>query len=329
MVMIYIDFQGGSHGNFLEFACNKFLAGIDSDELPFNSLGASHNKNYRGDKLFSSGHYFQYREVPFTNSKIISIRIDDGDLLPLSSISLLRAGDLNIDNDCLEIDTYNKFDNIYYRWVLDNIIERFSVNQVKESYDAVKDPSWPDVNSLNDFENLPEWIKTECLEQHNLHLLEISKEHPDCPRWVLREFLKLGFKDPRQAGFMTQQDKMEYDSSNDVFYFPFGAFYDLEWFKKELFAISMWANLDYNDPTELHNEFMKRQPYAQDKKICDDILKRIYKEESFEFPKLDLMKESYLTAHLEMYYDCEFPTYQPIWFKHSDEILKLVKEKQQ
>ena len=326
--MIYIDFQGGSHGNFLEFACNKFLAGISSTkELPFNDHGASHDKDYLGEKTFVAGHYFQYSEVPFTNSKIISIRITADDLLPLSSISLLRAGDLNIDNDLLEVDTYNKFDNVYYRWVLDNIIERFSVDQVKESYDAVKDPSWPEVNSLGDFENLPKWIKTECLEQQNLHLLEVSKEHPDCPRWVLREFLKLGFKDPKQAGFMTQQEKIEYDSSNNVFYFPFGAFYDLEWFKKELFAISVWANLDYNDPSALHAEFMKRQPYAHDKKFCDDILERIYKEESFEFPKLHLMQESYLTAQLEMYYDCEFPVYQPVWFKNSDEILSSITEK--
>jgi hypothetical protein len=67
--------------------------------------------------------------------------------------------------------------------------------------------------------------------------------------------------------------------------------------------------------------------YQIDKKLCDNILERIYKEESFEFPTLDLMKESYLTAHLEMYYNCEFPVYQPVWFKNSEEILSLIKEK--
>jgi hypothetical protein len=324
--MIYIDFQGGQHGNFLEFACNKFLAGIKSDGLPFNSYGASHSKNYLDEKMFKAWHFFQ-EEVQLTNSKIISIRINDDDLLPLSSISLLRAGDFNLDNNGLEIDTYNKLNTPQYRWVLDNIIEKFSANQIHDSYQAVKDPSWPNVDNLKDFSNLPEWIKTECLEQHNLHLLEISSENPDCPRWVLREFFKLGFKEPSRSGFITEQQRMTYDTSNNVFYFPFGCFYDLEWFKKELFAIAMWANLDYQDPTELHTEFMQRQPYANDKTTCDNLLKRIYNNESFALPELDLMKESYLTAQLEMYYDYEFSTYQPVWFKHSDEILTLVDPK--
>ena len=26
--MIHIDFQGGAHGNYLEFVCNKFLASV-------------------------------------------------------------------------------------------------------------------------------------------------------------------------------------------------------------------------------------------------------------------------------------------------------------
>jgi len=42
--MIYIDFQGGAHGNFLEYVCNKFLANVPTDGNPFNSLGASHDK---------------------------------------------------------------------------------------------------------------------------------------------------------------------------------------------------------------------------------------------------------------------------------------------
>ena len=47
---IYIDFIGGSHGNFLEFVCNVFIAKIKTANfLPFNSAGASHNKQYLED----------------------------------------------------------------------------------------------------------------------------------------------------------------------------------------------------------------------------------------------------------------------------------------
>ena len=125
--MIYIDFQGGAHGNYLEFVCNKFLAKVSCDDTPFNIHGASHNKIYYSDKIFSAGHYFDYlgKKTEFEDSKIISIQINYDDLLPLTSISLLRAGDYGIDNEQLEINTYNKWKNPHYQWVLDNLINSF------------------------------------------------------------------------------------------------------------------------------------------------------------------------------------------------------------
>ena len=38
----------------------------------------------------------------------------------------------------------------------------------KHFYDAIKDPSWPDCDTLEEFETLPEHIKKECLEVHDL-----------------------------------------------------------------------------------------------------------------------------------------------------------------
>ena len=88
--MIHIDFQGGAHGNYLEFVCNK-IAGVTVN-TPFNSLGASHSKQYTGIKIFHADHY-SFLHKPFVFNKIISIQIDTDDLLLLQQISLLREGD--------------------------------------------------------------------------------------------------------------------------------------------------------------------------------------------------------------------------------------------
>ena len=61
--MIYIDFQGGAHGNYLEYVCNRFLANIETNASPFDSLGASHIKKYATPKQFSAWHYFEYDGV--------------------------------------------------------------------------------------------------------------------------------------------------------------------------------------------------------------------------------------------------------------------------
>lgn len=328
---VYIDFQGGSHGNYLEFICNKFLADVPCNGDPFNHLGASHNKQYRGTKKFIADHYSNYRgkKTELENSKIISIRICNDDLLPLSSISLLRAGDYNIDNNQLEINTYHKWNNSDYRWVLDNLIDSFFNNQVQHSYNAIKDTSWPDVDSIDDFKKLPIWIQEECLVKHNLKLLELTEESPDCSRDILREFFKLGFKYPEQSGFMKGQDQMLYHPSNDVHIFSFNSFYNTKSLHYELIKISKWINR-YNyrpmpEVTELHNKFLKRQPYINSKNFCDLLLEQIKNKEQFAFPKLDLLQESYLTARIELNYNIELPN-NDIWFTHSQEILNYINE---
>ena len=328
--MIHIDFQGGAHGNYLEFVCNKFLGNIDVAGLPFNQLGSSHKKQYLQDKVFTAWHYFEYhgQRTELYDSKIISIQINSADLLPLASVSLLRAGDYNIDNDQLESNTYNKLNNIDYCWVLEKIIQKFFQTQVYDSYQAVRDPSWPNINDLQDFKNLPYWIQQECLTQHNLQLLELSAQHPDCPRYILREFFKLGFKYPEQSGFITQQHKMYYNDTNDVIIFPFCAFYDTHEFQSQIKHIADWGGFDFEPNDEffkLHNEFLQRQIYQNSKKYCDDIVQQIISNKQFDLPKLDLLQESYVSAQLELYYGRELVSYQPTWFSSSSEIQEYFK----
>ena len=296
--MIHIDFQGGAHGNYLEFVCNK-RAGI-TDGTPFNSLGAAHDKKYSSPKIFLADHY-SFRPVSFVYDKIISIQINVDDLLPLQQISLLRAGDREYDSDCLEIDTYNKFNNADYYWVLHSIIQNFFINQIQDSYNAVKDPSWPDVTSIEEFRQLPEWIKNECITQHKLKLLELSPTHPNCPRAVLREFFQIGFQQPEQHGFIVRQQKIKYDESKQVFIFPFACFYNKHSFLQEVKKVAEWAQIPYNcqnDIEELHNEFLQRQPYINSKFKCNKIIEQMQNNKVLDLDNVNLIEEAYINAKL-------------------------------
>jgi len=294
---ICIDFQGGAHGNFLEFACN-IVAGVKTNGTPFNKLGASHNKNYLTDKIFYAGHY-SFLPKKLISNKVIAIKISIDDLLPLNQISLLRAGDYGYDNDKLEVNTYNKLNNIHYRWVLDTIIDSFFTNQVKDSYNAVKDPSWPDIATFDEFKNLPEHIKTECTNIHNLKLFELNETYPDCPREILREFFEHGFLNPAAHGFIVGQAKMVYPDTVDVYEFPFRAFYNTTLFLEQLKQIVRWSNIVYNlwdDIIDLHQAFLELQPYANSKNKCDAIVNDIIN--GGILPTVNLIEESYINAPL-------------------------------
>ena len=327
--MIYVDFQGGAHGNYLQFVCNKFLAKIKTEGLPFNSLGASHSKKYLELGVFEMGHYSfeppgnSYKTPITNNSNVISIQLTYDDLLPLQSISLLRAADFNINPDQLEINTHGKWNNIHYQWVLDNLIDGFFKDQLTNSYNAVKDESWPDISTIAEFKKLPDCIQEECVNIHNLTLYELNSNNPDCPRNVLREFFKIGFICPEKAGFITQQKKMIYDPSNDVSIFPYSCFYNTDQFITELKKLAFWLGYNFEPTVEfndLHNEFLSRQPYKHSKIDCDAILERIKNKEQFNFPKLNLLQESYLTAHLELCYNIELSNNLQ-WFTNSQEVL--------
>ena len=295
--MIAIDFQGGAHGNFLEFVCNM-IAGVTTNESPFNERGAAHNKKYFSNKVFVANHY-SFKPLPIITDKVIAVKIVDDDLLPLSQISLLRAGDYGYDNNVLEIDTFNKLNNENYRWVLDTLVQSFFTNQIKNSYDNVKDVTWPNVETLEEFENLPAHIKQECLEVHNLVLLELNEFHPDCPRYILREFFEIGFMQPTIHGFMCMQKKMQYPDTIDVYEFAFNTFYDTDLFIDQIKKIAEWAQLVYNEwqpIVELHQQFLQRQPYKDSKKKCDYIVDQIVKGHTA--PTVNLLEESYINAML-------------------------------
>jgi len=295
--MIHIDFQGGAHGNYLEFVCNK-IAGI-SVGMPFNSHGAAHNKVYTGKKIFYADHYTWWPK-PIVFDKIISIQIAKDDLLPLQQVSLLRARDYGYNNDQLEVDTYNKLNNVDYRWVLNEIVKNFFTNQIRDSYNAVKDPSWPEVTTMQEFKQLPELIKKECIEQHKLELLEISPTHPDCPRSVLREFFQIGFQQPAHHGFITRQQKIKYDESKQIYVFPFRCFYNKNNFLEEVKKIVDWAEISYtcqDDIAQLHDEFLARQFYKNSKIKCDEIVTQI-KNNKTNLPQVDLLEEAYINAKL-------------------------------
>jgi hypothetical protein len=212
---------------------------------------------------------------------------------------LLRAGDFGLDNDQIETNTYNKLNNVHYRWVLDILINSFFTEQIATSYNAVKDPSWPSVRTMAEFLQLPKHIQDECEQVHNLRLFECNETFPDCPRHILREFFEIGFTDPASNGFLQRQNNMQY-TNLDVYVFPFASFYNTDWFVKHIKSIAAWADIVYNDYdsiAQLHIEFLKRQLYANSKNNCDTLIEQMLHNSSF-LPKLTLMEEAYVNAKL-------------------------------
>lgn len=126
---IPIDFVAGSHGHFLETTLNKYFNIANVIGGTFTSTGTSHrlSSDYINQRLFHADHWSERYKSELDNvSQLISIRFEQDDLLLLSSVSLLRAADLNINNDELEINTVDKLNNLFYQDTLELIYRSYS-----------------------------------------------------------------------------------------------------------------------------------------------------------------------------------------------------------
>jgi hypothetical protein len=122
--MIPLDFVAGTHGHFVEYILNRSLGYYEKEFDPFTSIGTSHccPKDYLDRREIVCGHWFENDPLTTSNApKSIRIVFDQDDLLLVSSLSLLRAADLNIDNNTLHISTVEKLNNRYYADTLEKI----------------------------------------------------------------------------------------------------------------------------------------------------------------------------------------------------------------
>lgn len=297
--MILVDFIGGSHGNFLSVCVNR-LAGIVTARDPFTEHGSSHDKSYLGMPEVFCGHW-TILQHPLPSSQIISVRVRETDLLTLSQISLLRAGDAGLDNDKLHIDTWNKLGG-RYQHMRDQIYQSFFRDQICDAYAAVRDPSWPQVTDINDWQNLPDHIRQECEHLHKLKFTLFDADHVDCDRGVLREFFELGFVNPDCSGFMQAAKKMIYPEHCNVFDFEYAWFYNQHEFTTAMQDIAEWAQFDCLDRdfaavSELWSKFIHRQPYCNSRSKCLELVDRMINDAAV-LPKLTLLEEAFVNAEM-------------------------------
>ena len=298
------------------------MAGVRSVGSPFTQAGAAHSKDYKDAKVFNVWQHMGGSYAPLLGQKVIAITFNHSDLLPLQAVSMLRAG--NFDVDTLDVDTYTKLDTASYQHQIQQLQQAYFQDTRVEGYQHIRCPGWPDVASVDEFNALPLNIKNECEQLHGLVKLEFSLQHPNCPRWILRDFFKHGFLDPANNGMVLEdcRRQLAYQGHNTVYKFPYHCFYT-DQFVDELTKLAAWAGFEFDNTSEFvwtHQEFIKRQHYATIQQQCDNLIAQIISGNNIQLPKINLLMESYIEAKLETHYKQFFPTGRNSWFTTSDQI---------
>jgi hypothetical protein len=331
--MIPILFYPGTHGNYIEFTLNKAIHGDKIHRVsPLGSLGTSHaqrdDENYLMHRSFGAVTIDQ-QPVINKDQPVIKIDFDSSEDIFVIQLNLKRSEDLNIDVDTLEHMTYQKLFGKYGPYGKeyhgpDKMIDDINKFTDLSPYLNIKDESWPAINSVDDFYNLPKHILDECINVFGFEPVQITESRPDAPRWVLRSLFKSWFYNQlsRPSSAMVDLDQYNY-----VYKLPIRKLYGVDTFRQEIVNIEKFFNIKMNldnFSSQVHQQFIDMVPYKQSKSNCERIINSIDSLEHFQI-KLNVLEEAYVNYCLEQRYGVLMPEEAKHYFKDTSELLDYVK----
>jgi hypothetical protein len=237
--------------------------------------------------MFCAEHWSElYPDQVKNFDRVIAIKFSPDDLLYVASVSLLRAGDMQLNNDQLEIDTYNKLNNQFYKNSLDTILTSYPFLQVDQ------------VNS-----NIPRYVLREFF------------------KYGFRDTAINGYWQKQQI--MQYPDSCDVFEFEFASFYSFEHFVQtikqLEKFLNLKFDFG-------NTFAEMYKKFIEFIPYLAHKAQCDHIVDQIILQTTVPIPKLTLLQESYINAELEKYFNKEMPFHQDEYFNSTQFVLQYIKE---
>jgi hypothetical protein len=332
--MIPIIFYAGTHGNFVEFVLNKVIHG-DKIHIsnPLGVLGTSHSQqtdaNYQLHRTFKCYHPEDYDYS--LNQPIIKINFDSSEDIFLIQLTLKRGKDHNIDSDTLEYKTYQKLFGKYSRYGKDGHGPDKIINDINKFTDLtpyynIKDDSWPAINSVDDFYNLPKHILDECINVFRYRPIQITEDRPDAPRWVLRSIFKSWFFDQSRR---PSSNISSFDKHLTVYNLSLRNLYNTDSFKQEIVNIGKFFNVEINLDNfsdQVHQQFVDMVPYKESKFKCERIINSINNHEHFQIA-LNVVEEGYINYCIEQKFGIVMPEETEQYFKDTSELSAYIKRK--
>jgi len=327
--MIKIVYYPGTYGAYLEFVLNRCLLGeglpdtniVSKSNTCHDAVWALNMSKFNIQDYFKSDHQWDIK----ANEKFIKIDFDASDDILVLQLLFKRAGNQNIDTNSLELDTYFTLVN------LANSCKEASkiincINQYTDitPYDNIKDPSWPDITSVDDFWNLPKHIINECIDVFEFHPVELSARHPNAPRWVLRHMFKTWFKTNLELP-TTQMNT--YNHHPGIYRLNLNNFYNVNLFKEELQKIRKYFNLDINldyFSEDMYNKVITSSSLYKDSgRKCEQLIQSVYDRDHVPI-NLNVFEEGYISYLLEKNFKLSIPMEKKRFFSNTSEILTLL-----
>lgn len=161
----------------------------------------------------------------------------------------------------------------------------------------------------------------------NLYGLEVN-ETTEIPKFILRDFLKLGFSDLDNHGYIIKNKELLSYKFENVYYFPVNSF----WYEKLFFYHIKNLNNQFNlnldlgkDASKLHRKFIEQIPQLQTIDRCEKIISALENNEVMEIPNIDVIEEAYIYSWIETKNKNILAPFTNFFFKNTRDIIEYIK----
>ena len=153
-------------------------------------------------------------------------------------------------------------------------------------------------------------------------------ENTEVPKFILRDFVKLGFSDLNNHGYIKKNTELNKYKFKNVYYFPVNSFWDNELFFNHLSKLDEKFNLDLSindEAIKIHREFIEKIPQLKTQNRCRDIITAIREKKSILIENIDVIEEAYIYSWIETTYKNILAPLTNTFFKNTKDIIEYIK----
>ena len=181
---------------------------------------------------------------------------------------------------------------------------------------------------LNDnhiiFKNVPKNFDDRSIEK--LYGVKVD-ENTKVPRYILRDFVKLGFSDIKNHGYIVENERIINQPFQNVFWLPVASFWDSKKFFEQMSKLNEKFNLHLKldaEAQDIHNSFIENIPQLKTLHRCTKIITAIENNKSLLIPNLDLVEEAYIYSWIETTHRNILAPFTNTFFKNTKEITEYI-----
>jgi hypothetical protein len=335
-----IIFYPGTHGHYIEFVLNRLVTKHSLTVNPIDAGGTFHNAT--GNDTYVKNRYFKCyhpgtRSHPIDIDPIKEIKKDEffikinfgpDEDVTVQQLALRRGPNISIDLESITKNTYDKLmslDSCDAVEIINNINQYSDITP----YSNIKDPSWPDISSVDDFWNLPKDIVNECVNVFKFVPFYLDEAHPDAPRWVIRALFKSWFYSVPPSAL---EEFTVCNTTNfpNMYSLNLRDIYNVERFKQELLKIGTHYGLEFDldyFSESIHNDYVAKVPNKNSRQLCKSVFDAVKNNISIPIA-INISEESYVEYLCEKYFGVKFSAYREKFFKDTSELRKYIDDSQ-